>query len=763
MRPPENDAARVPETQAGANDRSTTPNSTPEAQVRQFLRVLVAEGAVFEIRVLNCTDRAGSNYPYTVSGYYQHGQIESAVTDIVALDVTGRAPTIYITLNPVNPDLLARSANRLRYRARETTKDAEVVGRHWMLIDCDPVRPAGISSTDRELALSLAKAEQVRAALSALGWPEPVVLMSGNGYHLLCRIDLSAEDGGLVQRVLGGLADRFDDAAVKIDRSVHNPARITKVAGTVAAGKGDDLVGVEGVEDRPHRRARLVSVPEMVGVVSRQLLEELAPKPEPTSSPSPQTTSKPRSNDSTVFERFDHDAAGVRGYLERHGLTVKGEKRDGSATLLFLDRCPVNPDCQSVNDSDIAVIVADDGTIAYKNWHNRGEGLRWLDVREALEPGYKAWVQAGGGAVVVPRPAAPPRAIESYRPFPADAVPAPVRGYITATARALNCDGGFVALPVVAALASCVGTTRRIHIKKSWKEPCIVWSVIVAPSGTLKSPAFDAAVEPLRVRQGKDIRFYQEQMEEYEKAQLTYERDRDLFRKGKLDGPCPEKPKAPVCTRRAVSDITIEALAPVLLENPRGTLLARDELAGWVNAFDAYRQGRGGDVSKWLETHRGGEILVDRKTGPDRLIRVPRAAVSVTGCTQPRVLTRVWDTQNLANGFAARLLTCAPPKQVKVWTEADVEPAVAERYDGVVGGLLNLKHAPVADEPWTPIDLEFNQDARSRWVRFYNDFGVEQANIGDEDIAAAFSKLEGYCARFASCSTSSEWSAATAR
>jgi hypothetical protein len=341
------------------------------------------------------------------------------------------------------------------------------------------------------------------------------------------------------------------------------------------------------------------------------------------------------------------------------------------------------------------------------------------------------------------------RTVARYTPFPVEAVPAPARGYIAGASRALNCDPGFVALPVIAALASCVGTTRRIMLKRSWKEMCIVWSVIVAPSGTLKSPAFDAAVEPLRVRQSRDISFYQQQMEQHEKDLLTYERDRDLYKKGKLDGPAPEKPKAPVCVRRAVADITIEALAPVLLENPRGVLLARDELAGWVKSFDAYRKGKGGDVAKWLEAHRGGELLVDRKTGPDRILHVRRAAVSVTGCIQPWVFGRVLDGENLANGFAARLLCCAPPKRVKVWTEADIDPAVAAKYDGVVDGLLALKHDGTTAEPWTPVDLEFNQDARGQFVRFYDDFGIEQAGIADEDVAAAFSKLEGYCPRLA--------------
>ena len=77
---------------------------------------------------------------------------------------------------------------------------------------------------------------------------------SGNGFHLLYRVDLPADDGGTVGKLLGALAARFDTPRVKIDRSVANPSRICKLPGTLAR-KGDH------VPDRPHRRSRVLEVP----------------------------------------------------------------------------------------------------------------------------------------------------------------------------------------------------------------------------------------------------------------------------------------------------------------------------------------------------------------------------------------------------------------------------------------------------------------------------------------------------------------------
>src|SRR4029450_13592033 len=92
---------------------------------------------------------------------------------------------------PVTPALLARAVNRLKSDAKTTTADADIVRRRRILIDCDPVRPTGISSTDEERDRALAIRDQVREFLGALGWPPPLAAtMSGNGAGLVYAVDL---------------------------------------------------------------------------------------------------------------------------------------------------------------------------------------------------------------------------------------------------------------------------------------------------------------------------------------------------------------------------------------------------------------------------------------------------------------------------------------------------------------------------------------------------------------------------------------------
>ena len=360
-------------------------NSTvTQTAIRRFLSLLFEPGDVFEVRAPGCRDRPDAKYAYTCSGYFSFDAIEKAADEIAALDRAAIAPGIYVTLNPVAPALLARSANRIKSRARDTTQDKDIRHRRWLLVDIDPVRPSGVSATDSELEKARRTADRIRTEMAGAGWPEPIMLMTGNGYHLLYRIDLPADDGGLVKAVLAALADQFSDETVAVDRSVHNAARIVKVGGTVSR-KGDDLRGTAGLEDRPHRRAEFIAVPDEVAPVSEERLRADGGPGDATRA----NVTAPVANGGDDNGRIDCTHAGVRAWLEARGVTVKGERRNGNKTLLLLERCPINPDIISTGASDIAVLVGDDGKLAYCNKHSRGQAYTWHDLRRVLEPGWE--------------------------------------------------------------------------------------------------------------------------------------------------------------------------------------------------------------------------------------------------------------------------------------------------------------------------------------------------------------------------------------
>ena len=135
----------------------------------------------------------------------------------------------------------------------------------------------------------------------------------------------------------------------------------------------------------------------MLEIVAHHLLEELASTALVTSTsittPDVQHDGA-KSRSGRRFTRFDHTAEGVRGYLESHGVDVMHNKQVPGGVWLYLSSCPVVPECKSENQSDIGVWIGDDGKIAYKNQHDRGDGIHWIDVRDVLEPGYREFAQS---------------------------------------------------------------------------------------------------------------------------------------------------------------------------------------------------------------------------------------------------------------------------------------------------------------------------------------------------------------------------------
>ena len=302
--------------------------------------------------------------------------------------------------------------------------------------------------------------------------------------------------------------------------------------------------------------------------------------------------------------------------------------------------------------------------------------------------------------------------IERFRPFPTDALPEPIRGFVVAGAKAIGCDSSYLALPMLTALAAAIGNTRRIQLKRGWSAPAIIWTAIVGESGTSKTPAFKLVMRPIRDRQRKALEAHAEAMKQYEADLAHYDKAMSEWKRDKkTDEPPPEKPEPPHAARYIVSDTTVEALAPLLLANPRGVLLARDELAGWIGSFDRYAGGKGGaDAAHWLSMHNGESIVVDRKTGIPRTIYVPQASVSVTGGIQPAILHRALGIEHRESGLAARLLLTCPPRKPKRWTEADIDPDAEAELARLVDRLYDLQ--PTVDDEGDPRPVVVGADPR---------------------------------------------------
>ncbi|WP_425613605.1 YfjI family protein [Anatilimnocola sp. NA78] len=649
---------------------------------------------------------------------------------IAALRALRSATGVYFTVNPANPALLARANNRLRKAAKgDSTSDKDILTRRWLLVDTDPIRPSGISATDEEHEAALARAREISEYLQTLGWPAPILADSGNGGHLMFRVDLPVEDGGLVERCLATLDAQFSDKLVSLDQTVHNPARIWKLYGTLAA-KGDS------VPDRPHRIARILSVPGELTVVSEEQLSALAGP----AAAEPEKTSK-----SKEAGRFDLEA-----FIKNHQLDVSGPEdwngKQGNGRRWTFNRSPL---CDH-NDSSAFLLEHRSGAIS-AGCHHNSCSWNWSELRKRLDPVSETRANVGKTRVSVTQTELRKKkrtVLEPYQPFPTDALPKDVGSYVHETATSIGCDDAFIALPVLASLARAVGNTRVIRLKHGWTEPAVVWAAIVGKSGTHKTPAIQAATQFLNQRQQKEIERFEYAQEIYERDLANYERDFAQWKRTKGGTPPPEKPREPVLKRFIVSDITIEAMADRLSKQFDGVLVVRDELAGWVNGIGEYKGAKSSDNGHWLAMWSAAPMTVDRKTGEKKTLYIPRAAVSVVGGIQPGILRTAMGKEHMQDGMCARLLLAMPDGRKVQWTERTVPLGTSEILAKTFDRLISLEPAGDEEGRDTPFVLAMTPEAKTAWVEYYDRHRDEQVGL-DGDLAAAWSKLEAYTARFA--------------
>ena len=334
------------------------------------------------------------------------------------------------------------------------------------------------------------------------------------------------------------------------------------------------------------------------------------------------------------------------------------------------------------------------------------------------------------------------RPLPDYRPFPLDALPGPARDYCAEVAAATGVDSALAAVPCLAALAGVIGNSRRLQVKRSsWYEPAVAWALSVGESGVVKSPPAELAIKPIQ-----DIS--QELSEEYQLAEDAYQAELEAWEATKKSERG-SKPKPPTPRQVLAGITTIEAMIELHADNPHGLLLYQDELDGWLNGFGLYHKGgkAAGEVPVWLSFHGAREARVNRKTGR-KFIYASRAALSLCGTIQPNTLKRSLTPEFRTCGLAARLLFAMPPKRRKIWTEADLDPATVGRYSTLIRGLYNLDFTTDANNRPLPVLLHFTPDARRNFIRFFGEWAEKQFNA-QGDLAAAFSKLEGYAIRFA--------------
>lgn len=325
-------------------------------EIRKAINILIAPGAVFEIRAL------GTAKKDVLSGYFRDA--DTLFSAIKTINLRNR--NVYITLGKVKEECFSRTQSEHFVQSPTTTGDNEITAYRWLFVDLDPVRMSGVSSTDAELKAARILSRQVREYLQGIGFSSPVVALSGNGYHLLYRIDIrnSKKAEALVEKCLKVLASIFNTDAVKIDTTNYNPSRICKLHGTLAQ-KG------RSTKERPHRMSKILEVPDPIEITPRGVLQALADELPDDTPPTRKQKTNQTQNEFDVVE-----------FMHKYGMTYTEDSND-RAKIFKLDACPFD---HSHRDGDAKIFLYTNGAVAFKCHHNSCRDYKWQDVRLKFEP-----------------------------------------------------------------------------------------------------------------------------------------------------------------------------------------------------------------------------------------------------------------------------------------------------------------------------------------------------------------------------------------
>ena len=332
-------------------------NFYDEQEIKKTISVMKPDGQLFEVRVIY-----GDNTP-ALSGYFTDA--DTLIDNLRR--VNHRDCNVYITLNQINSACYSRSQRDVFYKSPKTsTKDGEIDGYDWLMIDLDPDRVTGVSSSARELDAAHKLGNKIYLALKNLGFEKPVCADSGNGVHLLYKISLNnnAEMTALVKRCLQALDMLFSDSTIKIDVSNHNPSRICKLYGTLAQ-KGSDT------QERPHRMSRITMIPDTIKATDISYLEKLAKM-------YPDEPEKPQ-----VYNHYSPNTFDLDGWLQKYGIEYKADVRGDKAVKYVLDHCPFDA---NHTGKDAVIFKSPSGAIGFHCFHNSCQGKTWKDVRLLFEP-----------------------------------------------------------------------------------------------------------------------------------------------------------------------------------------------------------------------------------------------------------------------------------------------------------------------------------------------------------------------------------------
>jgi Protein of unknown function (DUF3987) len=377
-----------------------------------------------------------------------------------------------------------------------------------------------------------------------------------------------------------------------------------------------------------------------------------------------------------------------------------------------------------------------------------------------------------------------PTKLAKVADFSLEFLPPSIGPWVGDISERLQCPPDYVAVTALTALGALIG--RRIGIKPQqrtdWLEVPNIWGCFVGKPGLLKSPAMMEALKPLHHLEAGAARAHAAALVDHQAALAEFKLHKSVKEsvlkdalkkkvsesvvslgdftslKGAIKeaqkedplglGTGPEEPK-PV--RYRTNDSSYEAIGALLVSNPSGLLVERDELVSLLKHLDREEQcvARGFYLSGWSGTQ---PYTFDRITRGH--IHVDAVCIGVLGNTQPTKIAEYVRRANAdgagGDGLIQRFGGLVWPDEPVGWKNVDEWPDSAKR--DVVWGIFErisklteteaLKLGAVKGTYDKIPFVRFDEEAAAEFLDWRTE--LERRLRGDELSPA----LEGHVAKY---------------
>lgn len=337
-------------------------------ELKKTLDVFRTDNGLHELRVINMLN-GGENY----SAIFDND--DDLIREVQHFD---KEPyNIYFIFNELKDATKGMVQLNHFIKRASTIKDINIKFLRWLMVDLDPIREGGvkdISSNEDEFENAHKRMVEVYRYLKSVGFNEPVICKSGNGFHAMYRLDNiepSKENTDYIKDFFNYMSLKFTDDKVDFDTKNSNAARLTKFYSSTAR-KGANI------QDRPHRESCIVKVPDEIKPIDFNLVIAFAQRYRQISSENPnESTYQQNPYRGSNVTKFDIDE-----FIAKNHIEVLRETKQGSSRKLILKECPFHPE----HGKDSAIFVSESGAISFTCFHAGCSGNDWRALRLKYDP-----------------------------------------------------------------------------------------------------------------------------------------------------------------------------------------------------------------------------------------------------------------------------------------------------------------------------------------------------------------------------------------